>query len=197
MELIFRFDYGRLVPWLRRTEGGVTAVAGPGRGAALHAGRAVNKELATRAVFEVRAGQWTPFVLTWFPSHRKPPPVRDARALLKRVDAGWRRWSGRSTYEGPWKEAVERSLITLKLLSYSPTGGIVAAPTTSLPEEIGGERNWDYRYCWIRDATLTLYALLTSATATRRSPGGNGCCAPPPARPRTCRSCTACTASSA
>src|SRR6185312_1292590 len=92
----------------------------------------------------------------WYPSHREPPPVRDAVALLRRVEERWRVWSARNTYQGPWRVEVERSLITLKLLTYAPTGGIVAAPTTSLPEAIGGVRNWDYRFCWVRDASFTL-----------------------------------------
>src|SRR6185437_14654245 len=121
-----------------------------------------NRNLTTQAEFAVHAGEYVPFVLTWFPSHRQPPAVGDAVGLMDRVERFWRDWSARSTYQGPWNEVVERSLITLKLLTYSPSGGIVAAPTTSLPESLGGARNWDYRYCWIRDATLTLYAFLTS-----------------------------------
>ncbi|NEX93649.1 glycoside hydrolase family 15 protein [Caulobacter sp. 17J65-9] len=160
--LRFRFDYGRLTPWLRRVEGGVIAVAGPDAVRLTSPVPLVNRDWTTCADFTVGAGERTPFALTWFPSHLKPPPERDPRRLLDLVDRAWRRWIGRSSYRGPWREAVERSLITLKLLTYQPTGGIVAAPTTSLPEEIGGARNWDYRYCWIRDATLTLYALLSS-----------------------------------
>ena len=162
MTLALRFDYGRLVPWLRRTPEGVLAVSGPDAVRLTTPVELVNQDLTTRAKFRLSAGEEAPFVLTWFPSHREPPPVRDAAEVLAEVEAGWRRWIGESTYAGPRREAVERSLITLKLLTYSPTGGIVAAPTTSLPEEIGGARNWDYRYCWIRDATLTLYALLAS-----------------------------------
>jgi len=162
MCLRFRFDYGRLVPWLRSRPDGVLAVAGPDAVRLSTHIKLVNEGWATRAKFTVRAGEYVPFVLTWFPSHRKPPPVRDAMVLAGYVERVWRRWMETSTYRGPWREAVERSLITLKLLTYRPSGGIVAAPTTSLPEEIGGERNWDYRYCWIRDATLTLYALLMS-----------------------------------
>ena len=158
----FRFDYGRLVPWLQRNADGVIAIAGPDAVRLATPIELENKDFATGAEFTLHAGEYVPFVLTWFPSHREPPPVRDAVALEHEVEEGWRRWSSRSVYQGPWRETVERSLITLKLLTYRPTGGIVAAPTTSLPEEIGGERNWDYRYCWIRDATLTLYALLTS-----------------------------------
>jgi GH15 family glucan-1,4-alpha-glucosidase len=122
----------------------------------------VNKDFTTQAEFLIHEGEYVPFVLTWYPSHREAPPVRDAVALLRRVEERWREWSAHNSYEGPWRGAVERSLITLKLLTYRPTGGIVAAPSTSLPEALGGVRNWDYRFCWIRDATLCLYALLTS-----------------------------------
>ena len=162
MRATFRFDYGRLVPWLRRTPEGVVAVAGPDAVRLATPLELENRDFATCADFTLREGEYAPFVLTWFPSHREPPPVRDAIAMEAEVEQGWRRWIGRSTYQGPWREAVERSLITLKLLTYRPTGGIVAAPTTSLPEDPGGERNWDYRYCWIRDATLSLYAMLSS-----------------------------------
>jgi GH15 family glucan-1,4-alpha-glucosidase len=162
LSLVFRFDYGRLVPWLRRRLEGVLAVAGPDAVRLATPVELVNEDWTTRAKFTVRAGEYVPFVLTWFPSHREPPPVRDAVVLLGYAEQSWRRWIAQSTYRGPWRESVERSLITLKLLTYLPTGGIVAAATTSLPEEIGGARNWDYRYCWIRDATLTLYALIAS-----------------------------------
>ncbi|HEV2365670.1 MAG TPA: glycoside hydrolase family 15 protein [Caulobacteraceae bacterium] len=162
MTLTFRFDYGRLVPWLRRTEEGILAVAGPDAVRLATPVELTNENYATTARFAIRAGEEAPFVLTWYPSHRQPPPVRDAADCLAEVEKAWRRWTGRSAYRGPWREAVERSLITLKLLTYGPTGGIVAAPTTSLPEEIGGERNWDYRYCWIRDASFSLYSLLNS-----------------------------------
>ena len=162
MSVVFRFDYGRLVPWLQRTAEGLVAIAGPDAVRLYTPIDLVNKDWTTQAEFAVHEGEYVPFVLTWFPSHREPPPVRDAVALLKKVEQAWLTWSRRNAYRGPWQDAVERSLITLKLLTYRPTGGIVAAPTTSLPEAIGGVRNWDYRYCWIRDATLTLYALLTS-----------------------------------
>jgi GH15 family glucan-1,4-alpha-glucosidase len=162
MSVAFRFDYGRLVPWLERSVEGIVAIAGPDAVRLYTPIELVNKDWRTQAEFLVHEGEYVPFVLTWFPSHREVPPVLDAVALLRRVEERWRVWSARNSYEGPWREAVERSLITLKLLTYRPTGGIVAAPTTSLPEAIGGVRNWDYRFCWIRDATLCLYALLTS-----------------------------------
>ncbi len=162
MSVVFRFDYGRLVPWLERSVEGIVAIAGPDAVRLYTPIELVNKDWTTQAEFVVHEGEYVPFVLTWYPSHREPPPVRDAVALLRRVEQRWLGWSARNTYQGPWRETVERSLITLKLLTYRPTGGIVAAPTTSLPEAIGGVRNWDYRFCWIRDATLSLYALLTS-----------------------------------
>ena len=160
--ILFRLDYGRLVPWLQRTAKGIFAVAGPDAVRLYTPVELDNRNLTTQAEFAVHAGEYVPFVLTWFPSHRQPPAVGDAVGLMDRVERFWRDWSASSTYQGPWNEVVERSLITLKLLTYSPSGGIVAAPTTSLPESLGGSRNWDYRYCWIRDATLTLYAFLTS-----------------------------------
>jgi GH15 family glucan-1,4-alpha-glucosidase len=162
MSVAFRFDYGRLVPWLERSVEGIVAIAGPDAVRLYTPIELVNKDWTTQAEFVVHEGEYVPFVLTWFPSHREVPPVRDAVALLRRVEERWRGWSACNSYEGPWRAAVERSLITLKLLTYRPTGGIVAAPTTSLPEALGGVRNWDYRFCWIRDATLCLYALLTS-----------------------------------
>ena len=112
-----------------------------------------------RDAARVAEGERVPFVLSWYPSHQAPPEPIDPSAALDDTAAWWREWSGRCSYEGPWRDAVVRSLITLKALTYAPTGGIVAAPTTSLPERIGGVRNWDYRYCWLRDATFTLYAL--------------------------------------
>jgi GH15 family glucan-1,4-alpha-glucosidase len=162
MDLVLRFDYGRVTPWVRRRRHGIFAVAGPDA-IEMHTPVPLRGEnFRTRAEFLVSAGQEIPFALTRYPSHRNAPRQHDYAALLDDVETGWRLWSGRCTYEGDWKEAVQRSLITLKALTYSPTGGIVAAPTTSLPELLGGERNWDYRFCWIRDATLTLYSLIAS-----------------------------------
>jgi GH15 family glucan-1,4-alpha-glucosidase len=165
LEAAFRFDYGRVVPWLRRRPYGLQAVAGPD---ALQLWSPValrSRDFATLAEFTVRAGESVPFSLCWYKSHRFEPPVQHPEVLLECTARWWRDWSGRCAYAGPWAEAVRRSLITLKALTYSPTGGIVAAPTTSLPEALGGRRNWDYRYCWIRDATLTLYALLNAGYA--------------------------------
>jgi GH15 family glucan-1,4-alpha-glucosidase len=162
MELILRLDYGRIVPWVRRRNGQILAVAGPDA-LLLHTPVPTQGEnLTTVASFRVAAGERVPFVLSWFPSHEAQPPLIDAVAEIERAEVWWREWSGRCTYEGPWRDAVVRSLVTLKALTYAPTGGIVAAVTTSLPEWPGGQRNWDYRYTWLRDATFTLYALLIS-----------------------------------
>ncbi|MEX5213261.1 MAG: glycoside hydrolase family 15 protein [Nitrospiraceae bacterium] len=160
MELIIRFDYGWVVPWVRRRDGLLEALAGPDALDLRTDVKLEGKGFATVAEFTVTEGQEVPFVLTWRPSHGQPPEPIDVRRALAETEIWWRNWSDRCTYQGPWREAVLRSLITLKALTYAPTGGIVAAVTTSLPEWIGGVRNWDYRYCWVRDATFTLYALL-------------------------------------
>ena len=162
LELVLRFDFGRVVPWVRRAQDGegLTAIAGPD---AVHfvPGRPVRgQDLTTVAEFELEEGDEVPFVLTWYPSHEPEPAPVDGAAATQETTDWWEEWSGRSTFDGPHRELVQRSLITLKALTYAPTGGIVAAPTTSLPEAIGGVRNWDYRFCWVRDATLTLQSLL-------------------------------------
>jgi len=162
MELVLRFDYGSIVPWIRKAEGVLCAIGGPDALALRTPIGTHGQGLTTVAEFTVSAGQRVPFVLSWHPSHEPPPPALDAAHAVEDTVAWWREWTSRCTYRGPWREAVERSLITLKALTYGPTGGIVAAPTTSLPESIGGIRNWDYRFCWLRDATFTLYALLIS-----------------------------------
>jgi GH15 family glucan-1,4-alpha-glucosidase len=165
MELVIRFDYGAIIPWVRRMDGGIRAVAGP-EALRLQTPVALRGEnLTTVAEFTVAEGQHVPFVLTWHPSNHPAPPTTDAEAAVGQTEQWWREWSGRCTYTGEWHEAVVRSLITLKALTYEPTGGIVAAATTSLPEQIGGVRNWDYRYCWLRDATFTLYALMIAGYA--------------------------------
>jgi GH15 family glucan-1,4-alpha-glucosidase len=160
MELILRPDYGSIVPWVRKTDEGLSAVAGPDalvlRTPVLMRG----ENLTTLADFTVRAGERVAFALTWYPSHRPVPEAIDPESARDETVDWWQKWSGKCNYDGPWKEAVMRSLITLKALTYAPTGGIVAAATTSLPEWIGSVRNWDYRFCWLRDATFTLYALL-------------------------------------
>ena len=160
MELVIRFDYGSIVPWVRRTNATLLATAGPDT-LELHTPVETRGErLRTLAEFEVAAGERVPFVLNYRPSHEEIQPAIDAEQALQDTERRWRDWSSRCTYRGPWAAEVLRSLITLKALTYEPTGGLVAAPTTSLPEQPGGVRNWDYRYCWIRDATFTLNALL-------------------------------------
>lgn len=162
MELIMRFGYGRVVPWVRRIDGSLHATAGPDS-LRLRAGVDVRGErLATVAEFTVEKGDRIPFVLTHFPSHERAPEAVDPVAALEDTERAWREWSDRSTYDGQWAEPVGTSLRVLKALTYSPTGGMVAAVTTSLPERLGQQRNWDYRFCWMRDATFTLYALLVA-----------------------------------
>lgn len=160
LEWIVRFDTGNIVPWVKRERGGVTAIAGPEQ-VHLHTPIELRGEgWTTVGEFTVHPGEEVPFSLAWHPSHQEPdPPVQPATGIRSTI-RWWRDWSRRCTYRGEWKSAVMRSLITLKALTYLPTGGIVAAPTTSLPEQLGGARNWDYRYCWLRDASFTLSALL-------------------------------------
>ncbi len=161
MRLIVRFDYGRTVPWVRHLEGGgVTAVAGPNALALRTLVPVKGEALSTVASFVVSAGQKVNFTLAWYESFRPVPSAIEADAALADAVSYWKGWSKQCTYRGPWREAVMRSLITLKALTYSPSGGIVAAGTTSLPEFIGGVRNWDYRFCWLRDATFTLYSFM-------------------------------------
>jgi GH15 family glucan-1,4-alpha-glucosidase len=160
MELIIRFDYGSIVPWVRKANGVLWAIAGPDA-LALHTPvKTRGADLTTQADFVVKPGERVPFLLVWHPSHEPIPEPIDALAAVKETREWWEEWAGKCSYKGPWREQVVRSLITLKALTYGPTGGIVAAATTSLPEEIGGVRNWDYRYCWLRDATFTLGALM-------------------------------------
>jgi GH15 family glucan-1,4-alpha-glucosidase len=162
MELIVRFDYGSIVPWVRQTDGALLVTAGPD---ALELAASISVEgenMKSVAEFRVSQGERQWFVINYRPSHFKPLPPIDAAAALTETEALWGRWCDRCTYRGRWRKEVMRSLITLKALTYEPTGGLVAAPTTSLPEHLGGVRNWDYRYCWLRDATFTLNALLLS-----------------------------------
>ena len=160
MELVLRFDYGNIVPWVRNLDGTLVAVAGPDA-VALHTPVELEgRDLRTIAEFTVEPGDRVPFVLTWFPSHEPLPPAIDAEEALKQTVGFWEEWSSHCTHTGRWDEALRRSLLTLKALTYAPTGGIVAAATTSLPEWIGSVRNWDYRDCWLRDATLTLLAFI-------------------------------------
>ncbi|MEU2546738.1 glycoside hydrolase family 15 protein [Streptomyces roseolus] len=165
--LRLRFDYGSIVPWIRRSEGHRVAVAGPDA-VWLRSEPPVKtwgQQYATCSSFTVTAGERVAFVLTWHPSHERRPALVDPFESLEHSLADWREWVGRCAYRGPYRDTVVRSLITLKALTYAPTGGIVAAPTTSLPEEIGGVRNWDYRACWLRDSSLTLGALLAAGYA--------------------------------
>ncbi|MFE7353973.1 glycoside hydrolase family 15 protein [Streptomyces sp. NPDC057543] len=159
-----RFDFGSIVPWMRRSQGHRVAVAGPDS-AWLRSEPPVKtwgQQFSTCSSFTVSAGEQVAFVLTWHPSHSPRPELVDPFEALANTLADWAAWSARCRYRGPYREAVIRSLITLKALTFGPTGGIVAAPTTSLPEEIGGVRNWDYRFCWLRDSTLTLGALISA-----------------------------------
>jgi GH15 family glucan-1,4-alpha-glucosidase len=162
-EIVLRFDYARSIPWVRQHLGGPVAVAGPNAiqfitPVALRG----TPDMTTVGEFTVEAGETVPFSMSWYPSHHKAFRYRDPYETLLGTETRWHDWSSHCTLQGPWREAIIRSLITLRMLTYRPTGGIVAALTTSLPEWIGGVRNWDYRFCWIRDATLTLYALLSS-----------------------------------
>lgn len=160
LELEIRFDYGSIVPWVRHMPRGIRATAGP---ETVHCRTDVTlrgEDMKTVADFTVSAGDRLEFSLAWSPTHEPEPPEDAPLQLLRNTEQRWRDWSARCTYRGPWQDAVLRSLITLKAMIYAPTGGVVAAVTTSLPEHLGGVRNWDYRYCWLRDATFTLYALV-------------------------------------
>jgi GH15 family glucan-1,4-alpha-glucosidase len=162
MELAFRCGFGNVVPWVRRVDGGVVAIAGPDRLSLDTPAWTRGEGLRTVSEFKVRAGERTSFVLTWSPSHTPRPPPIDAYETVAHTEAVWRKWGEKCCVEAPYEPMVRRSLITLKALTYAPTGGILAAPTSSLPEHPGGIRNWDYRYCWLRDSTYTLYALLSA-----------------------------------
>jgi len=162
MELIIRFDYGQIVPWVRKRHDGLEAIAGPDGLILRTPIETYGKDLTTVAEFTVTKGDRVPFVLTWFLSHKDPPRKVNAEHALRDTEKYWREWSSQFQSKGEWRDAVMRSLIVLKGLTYAPTGGLVAAATTSLPEQIGGPRNWDYRYCWLRDATFALLSLLRS-----------------------------------
>lgn len=160
MDLTIRFDYGSIVPWVRRSDGGLHAIAGPDS-LHLHTDLEVHgQNQHSVAEFEVSAGDRRYCILRWQQSHLPEPVHEDPEESLQIAEQFWKDWTGRCSYHGDYREAVMRSLVTLKAMTYAPTGGLVAAPTTSLPEWIGGTRNWDYRYCWLRDATFTLYALM-------------------------------------
>jgi GH15 family glucan-1,4-alpha-glucosidase len=161
VEIILRFDYGYLVPWVERlSEGGISAIAGPDRVVLRTPVPLVGEDYKTVGEFEVAGGETVPFVLGYGVSHQPPPRPIDAERALENALTFWRQWERQCAQAGPWSDTVKGSLAVLKGLTYAPTGGIVAAPTTSLPEQLGGQRNWDYRYCWLRDATFTLLALM-------------------------------------
>jgi GH15 family glucan-1,4-alpha-glucosidase len=163
LELVLRFDYGTVVPWVSRDEaGGLRAVAGPAQAILRTPVKTEGRGLTTVAEFIAAEGETVPFVLSYGASHLPSPAPLDPAAALRETEAFWRDWRASCTVKGPYAEAVGRSLITLKALTHMPTGGVIAAPTTSLPEASGGERNWDYRYCWIRDATFLLLALMSA-----------------------------------
>jgi GH15 family glucan-1,4-alpha-glucosidase len=162
MELALRFDYGSVVPWVRNLDGGLVGIAGPEAVVLRTPVELEGRDFRTYASFTVSKGDRVPFVLTWFRSHEEPPKTVEPEEALKDTISYWQEWAERCTHGGRWHDDIHRSVLTLKALTYAPTGGVVAAPTTSLPEALGGVRNWDYRYCWLRDATLTLLALVRS-----------------------------------
>ena len=159
-ELRMRFSYGRVTPWVHKVDGRTVAVAGPDSVWLDTDTETYGRNLTTYSDFTVAPGDRIAFTISWQPSHHEPPAMPEPEASLEATENFWREWVEQCTYHGPYREAVVRSLITLKALTYAPTGGIVAAPTTSLPEDIGGSRNWDYRYTWLRDAAITLSSLL-------------------------------------
>jgi GH15 family glucan-1,4-alpha-glucosidase len=160
MDLVVRFDYGWVVPWMLRAGDHLHGIAGPDSICLATPAGTRGENLRTICEFSVGPGDRVPFVFSWHPQFAEGGCGGDALAAITETEAWWRKWSGSCSYEGPWRDAVVRSLITLKALTYEPTGGIVAAVTTSLPEEFGGNRNWDYRYCWLRDAAFALDAML-------------------------------------
>ncbi len=160
MELSIRFDYGSVVPWVRHAGDGIRATAGPDSLYLRTPAALRGEDLHTVSDFTVRPGERVPFDMIWARTWDPPPESREPEECLRGTEEFWTDWADGCRYEGPHREAVVRSLVTLKALTYAPTGGIVAAPTTSLPEHFGGVRNWDYRYCWVRDATFTLYSLM-------------------------------------
>ena len=163
MELVIRFGFGTDIPWVRKTEdGALLAICGQDMTVLRTPVETRGEDMTTVADFEVGEGETIPFVLTYGPSHLPVPAPIDPAQALQETEDFWTDWCSHCTYEGDHRDLVMRSLITLKALTYGPTGGIVAAPTTSLPEKLGGARNWDYRFCWLRDATFTLLALMNS-----------------------------------
>jgi GH15 family glucan-1,4-alpha-glucosidase len=163
MELSLRFDYGQTVPWVTRLDdGSLRAIAGVNMAVLRTPAQIRGENLKTVSEFTLKEGETVSFVLTYCASHLPLPKAIHVEKALQKTEKFWRKWANQCTYHGPWTESVERSLITLKALTYWPTGGILAAPTTSLPERLGGERNWDYRFCWLRDASFTLWALMNA-----------------------------------
>jgi len=162
MELVIRFGFGIDIPWVRRIDHSLMAIAGQDMTVLRTPVETRGEDLTTVSDFEVSAGETVPFVLTYGPSHLPPPAPIDPEIALQETETFWRDWCGHCTRDGEYRDLIMRSLITLKALTFAPTGGIVAAPTTSLPEKLGGTRNWDYRFCWLRDATFTLLALMNS-----------------------------------
>jgi GH15 family glucan-1,4-alpha-glucosidase len=173
MKLIIRFDYGLTIPWVQHSKEGLTAIAGPNALILRTNIPTFGEDLSTMARFSVSKGEKKPFVLTWYPAHVPAPEAVEASHSLTETEHYWREWASRCTYRGEWRETVVRSLLTLKALTYTPTGGIMAALTTSLPEKLSGVRNWDYRFCWLRDATFTLYSLMQSGYTEEASAWSN------------------------
>jgi GH15 family glucan-1,4-alpha-glucosidase len=166
MELVVRFDYGSIVPWVRHVDGGLHAIGGPDSVWLRTPVKVRGRNLTSVAEFTVAGGEQVPFTLTWHWSHEQAPRPIDPVRAIRQTETWWREWTRQLAWNGPWRDAVVRSLLTLKALTYRPTGGIVAAPTSSLPEALGGVRNWDYRYCWLRDAAFTLNALMLAGART-------------------------------
>ncbi len=166
MELVIRFDYGSIVPWVRQIDGMWRAIGGPDAVSLWSTVPVHGEDLTTKATFRVKPGERVEFLLVWHPSHEGVTRHLEPVAAVEATCAWWEDWCQQCTYEGDWRDDVLRSLIVLKALTFDPTGGIVAAATTSLPEQIGGVRNWDYRICWLRDATFTLYSLLSCGFTT-------------------------------
>ena len=195
MTLTVRFDYGENIPWVTSTHGLMRMTAGPDALALWHRVEARGEDMQTVADFTVTEGQRFPFTLVWHLSHEEAPPPLDASYAIDLTEVYWQEWAQQTNFEqGPWRDAVVRSLITLKALTYEPTGGIVAAATTSLPEALGGNRNWDYRYCWLRDATLDAFEAFMRGWASSRRPwpgGGPALWRGGRRRHATFRSCTA------
>ncbi|MBW8856028.1 MAG: glycoside hydrolase family 15 protein, partial [Bradyrhizobium sp.] len=162
MELVIRFGFGVDIPWVRRIDHSLLAVAGQDMTVLRTPAKTRGEDLTTVSDFEVKAGETVPFVLTYGPSHLEPPAPIDPELALQETEKFWQDWCSHCNRDGDYRDLIVRSLITLKALTFAPTGGIVAAPTTSLPEKLGGARNWDYRFCWLRDATFTLLALMNS-----------------------------------